>query len=156
MAYNDQQIADRLRETLDEADELIEAREWDNLVPLLQHASNESVRLTGSMVPVIASRTGGPGKDPRFSDSVFQAFDILGAFDEQDRIMLGIAEIADLCGMSRSTTHRYAITLCAIGQLVQTPTRKYRRPPRFEPVQATTEQQRPAETAGKPKLKLAV
>jgi AraC-like DNA-binding protein len=136
MAYSDQQIADKLRELFDEADELTAAREWDNLVPLLEHTSLEAVRLTGTRVQIRASRTGGAQKDPRYSDSVFQAFDILGAFDEQDRIMLGIAEIADLVGMSRSTVHRYAISLCAIGQLMQTPTRKYRRPPVFEAVQA--------------------
>jgi IclR family pca regulon transcriptional regulator len=38
----------------------------------------------------------------------------------------GIAEIADGLGMSRSTTHRYVITLAALGYIKQTANRKYR------------------------------
>ena len=40
--------------------------------------------------------------------------------------MLGIADIADELGMSRSTTHRYVITLVALGYLEQGASRKYR------------------------------
>ena len=40
--------------------------------------------------------------------------------------MLGIADIADELGMSRSTTHRYVITLFALGYLEQGASRKYR------------------------------
>ena len=40
--------------------------------------------------------------------------------------MLGIADIADDLGMSRSTTHRYVITLVALGYLEQGASRKYR------------------------------
>lgn len=40
--------------------------------------------------------------------------------------MLGIADMADDLGMSRSTTHRYVITLVALGFLEQGASRKYR------------------------------
>jgi IclR family pca regulon transcriptional regulator len=40
--------------------------------------------------------------------------------------VLGIADIADDLGMSRSTTHRYVITLVALGYLEQGASRKYR------------------------------
>jgi IclR family pca regulon transcriptional regulator len=40
--------------------------------------------------------------------------------------VLGIADIADGLGMSRSTTHRYVITLVALGFLEQVENRKYR------------------------------
>jgi len=40
--------------------------------------------------------------------------------------VLGIADIADELGMSRSTTHRYVITLVALGYLEQGASRKYR------------------------------
>jgi IclR family pca regulon transcriptional regulator len=40
--------------------------------------------------------------------------------------VLGIADIADSLGMSRSTTHRYVITLVALGYLEQGASRKYR------------------------------
>jgi IclR family pca regulon transcriptional regulator len=44
----------------------------------------------------------------------------------RERPLLGIAEIADMLGMSRSTTHRYVITLVALGYLRQGARRKYR------------------------------
>lgn len=40
--------------------------------------------------------------------------------------MLGIKDLSDQLGMSRSTTHRYAITLVELGYLEQGPSRKYR------------------------------
>jgi IclR family pca regulon transcriptional regulator len=50
---------------------------------------------------------------------------ILGCFTPK-RPVLGIADIADDLGMSRSTTHRYVITLMALGYLEQGASRKYR------------------------------
>jgi IclR family pca regulon transcriptional regulator len=50
---------------------------------------------------------------------------VLGCFTPE-RPVLGIAEIADELGMSRSTTHRYVITLVALGYLEQGASRKYR------------------------------
>jgi IclR family pca regulon transcriptional regulator len=40
--------------------------------------------------------------------------------------VIGIAEIADELEMSRSTTHRYMMTLTEVGYLEQTPNRRYR------------------------------
>ena len=42
------------------------------------------------------------------------------------RSVLGIADIADELGMSRSTTHRYLTTLVALGYMEQNKSRKYR------------------------------
>jgi IclR family pca regulon transcriptional regulator len=50
---------------------------------------------------------------------------ILGCFTPE-RPVLGIAEIADELGISRSTTHRYVITLFALGYLEQDSSRRYR------------------------------
>jgi len=50
---------------------------------------------------------------------------ILGCFTPE-RPVLGIADIADDLGLSRSTTHRYVITLVALGYLEQGASRKYR------------------------------
>jgi IclR family pca regulon transcriptional regulator len=50
---------------------------------------------------------------------------ILECFSREHQA-LGIAELADLVGISRSTTHRYAITLMALGYLEQDSKRKYR------------------------------
>jgi IclR family pca regulon transcriptional regulator len=50
---------------------------------------------------------------------------ILESFSREHQA-LGIAEMADIVGISRSTTHRYAITLVALGYLEQDDKRKYR------------------------------
>jgi IclR family pca regulon transcriptional regulator len=64
-------------------------------------------------------------REPRYSQSLERGLAILGCFTPQ-RPVLGIADIADELGMSRSTTHRYVITLVALGYLEQGASRKYR------------------------------
>ena len=64
-------------------------------------------------------------REPRFSQSLERGLAILGCFTPE-RPVLGIADIADELGMSRSTTHRYVITLVALGYLEQGAARKYR------------------------------
>ncbi|HUN79415.1 MAG TPA: IclR family transcriptional regulator [Solirubrobacteraceae bacterium] len=63
-------------------------------------------------------------KEPRFSQSLERGLAILCCF-RPDRPVLGISEIAKELGMSRSTTHRYVITLAVLGYLEQGPGRKY-------------------------------
>ncbi len=63
--------------------------------------------------------------EPRYSQSLERGLVILGCF-KPERPVLGIADIADGLGMSRSTTHRYVITLVALGFLEQDASRKYR------------------------------
>jgi IclR family pca regulon transcriptional regulator len=63
-------------------------------------------------------------KEPRFSQSLERGLAILCCFGPE-RPVLGIADIAQELGMSRSTTHRYVITLAALGYLEQGPGRKY-------------------------------
>jgi IclR family pca regulon transcriptional regulator len=64
-------------------------------------------------------------REPRYSQSLERGLAILGCFSSA-RPVLGIADIADELGMSRSTTHRYVITLVALGYLEQGASRKYR------------------------------
>ena len=64
-------------------------------------------------------------RESRYSQSLERGLAILGCFTPE-RPMLGIADIADDLGMSRSTTHRYMITLVALGFLEQGASRKYR------------------------------
>jgi IclR family transcriptional regulator, pca regulon regulatory protein len=64
-------------------------------------------------------------KEPRFSQSLERGLAILCCFDAEHPV-LGIVDIAQELGMSRSTTHRYVITLAALGYLEQGPGRKYR------------------------------
>jgi IclR family pca regulon transcriptional regulator len=63
-------------------------------------------------------------REPRYSQSLERGLAILGCFTPERRV-LGIADIADELGMSRSTTHRYVITLVALGYLKQGASRKY-------------------------------
>lgn len=64
-------------------------------------------------------------RGPRYSQSLERGLAILGCFTPEHPI-LGIADIADELGMSRSTTHRYVTTLLALGYLEQGKARKYR------------------------------
>lgn len=63
--------------------------------------------------------------EPRFSQSLERGLAVLGCFDSQ-RPVRGIADLADELGLSRSTTHRYVVTLLELGYLEQEPNRKYR------------------------------
>jgi IclR family pca regulon transcriptional regulator len=63
--------------------------------------------------------------DPRLSRSLEYGIAILESFSGKHQA-LGIAELADIVGISRSTTHRYAITLVALGYLEQDSKRRYR------------------------------
>jgi IclR family pca regulon transcriptional regulator len=64
-------------------------------------------------------------RGPRYSQSLERGLAILGCFTAEHPV-LGIAEIAEALGMSRSTTHRYVTTLLALGYLEQGRSRKYR------------------------------
>lgn len=54
----------------------------------------------------------------RYSQSLERGLAILGCFTS-DTQLLGIVDIAKMLGMSKPTTHRYAITLVALGFLEQ-------------------------------------
>lgn len=61
---------------------------------------------------------------PRYSTSLDSGLAILQTFNGKP--LLGVADVADEVGMSRSTAHRYMTTLVALGFLEQGPSRKYR------------------------------
>jgi IclR family pca regulon transcriptional regulator len=63
-------------------------------------------------------------EDPRYAQSLEIGLSILNMFSAEHPV-LGVAEMAERLGMSRSNTNRYAITLVALGWLEQTPSRKY-------------------------------
>ena len=63
--------------------------------------------------------------DQRRSRSLEYGLALLGCFSAEWHT-LGIADLADLLGLSRSTTHRYALTLAVQGWLEQDNRRKYR------------------------------
>lgn len=65
-----------------------------------------------------------PNTEPRYSLSLERGLMLLACFTSK-RPVLGIAEMAEIADMSRSTTHRYAVTLLEMGYLEQTRGRKY-------------------------------
>lgn len=69
----------------------------------------------------------------RFSSSLRAGLAILNCFSAEQPV-LGIANLADELSMSRSTTHRYASTLVALGYLEQDQSRRYRLAPRVADV----------------------
>jgi IclR family transcriptional regulator, pca regulon regulatory protein len=85
------------------------------------------------------SATGQGGEDfaderrGRYSSSLQAGLAILNCFSAE-RPVLGIAKLADELNMSRSTTHRYASTLVALGYLEQDQARRYRLAPRVADV----------------------
>jgi IclR family transcriptional regulator, pca regulon regulatory protein len=62
---------------------------------------------------------------PRYSQSLERGLAILACFTPEQPSMR-LADIADGLGLSRSTTHRYATTLVALGFLEQGESRRYR------------------------------
>jgi DNA-binding IclR family transcriptional regulator len=66
-----------------------------------------------------------PSAEPKYSRSLEFGLAIIGCFTVEERV-LGIAELADRIKVSRSTTHRYAMTLVQLGCLEQDRKRRYR------------------------------
>jgi IclR family transcriptional regulator, pca regulon regulatory protein len=61
----------------------------------------------------------------RYSHSLERGLAILACFTPE-LPLLGIADLAEVLGMSRPTTHRYVSTLASLGYLEQDASRKYR------------------------------
>jgi IclR family transcriptional regulator, pca regulon regulatory protein len=80
-----------------------------------------------------ASAASEEDRQGRYSSSLQAGLAILNCFSAQ-RTVLGIANLADELNMSRSTTHRYASTLVALGYLEQDQARRYRLAPRVADV----------------------
>lgn len=66
-----------------------------------------------------------PVVDPRYSRSLEYGAAILECFSAECPV-LRISEMADMIGVSRSTTHRYSMTLVRLGYLEQDEKRRYR------------------------------
>lgn len=92
-----------------------------------QRTGKSRARKAAGQSPSSGSRSARirPAPDPRLSRSLEYGIAILESFSREQQA-LGIAELADIVGISRSTTHRYAITLVALGYLEQDDKRKYR------------------------------
>jgi len=93
----------------------------------------ERERGSGRRGPGKPEQPSGPGfgapADPRRSRSLEYGAALLECY-ATGAPALGIADLADLVGLSRSTAHRYATTLVALGYLEQDDKRRYRLAPR--------------------------
>ncbi len=84
------------------------------------HTSSDKDRRDRKIMPRIK-----PVPQPRFSRSLEYGVAMLECFTAE-RPVLRISELADMVGISRSTTHRYASTLVSLGLLEQDEKRRYR------------------------------
>ena len=66
-----------------------------------------------------------PSPEPKYSRSLEFGLAIIGCFTTK-RQVLRTSELADMIKVSRSTTHRYAMTLVELGYLEQDGSRRYR------------------------------
>jgi IclR family pca regulon transcriptional regulator len=100
-------------------------------VPAPRQSSRRAVTSSGRTgTPALrAGEELGAGSPGRYSSSLAAGLAILDSFSSE-RPELGIANLADKLNMSRSTTHRYASTLVALGYLEQDGSRRYRLAPR--------------------------
>jgi IclR family transcriptional regulator, pca regulon regulatory protein len=98
-------------------------------MPMSKHPESSS-----SHTPTVGAGDGDSEDSPaertgRYSSSLRAGLAILNCFSAEQPV-LGIANLADELSMSRSTTHRYASTLVALGYLEQDQARRYRLAPR--------------------------
>jgi IclR family pca regulon transcriptional regulator len=106
-------------------------------MPLRKQTSTEAAvgrraAAIGKRATTPARRAGeelGAGSAGRYSSSLVAGLAILDRFTSE-RPEFGIAALAGELNMSRSTTHRYASTLVALGYLEQDYSRRYRLAPR--------------------------
>lgn len=120
------QLQDHVGHIIEEAQHELVAGHYEDATSIMRRAIAETMRATGRL-RVAASRTA-PLRDPSFSSSLATGLNLLAAFNENGRSLLGIKDLAEELGVPRSTTHRYVRSLVELGQLEQDPaTRKYRR-----------------------------
>ena|ERR1700677_3802690 len=109
---------------LQDAQKEIAHDRWQNAHKFMQEATLLSQALV-TMPARVRKITKLPTHDVRYSQSLEKGLTILSLFTPNDPIW-GIADVADHLDISRSTTHRYMMSLVGLGQLEQTAGRKYR------------------------------
>jgi IclR helix-turn-helix domain len=109
---------------VEDAQRKIEQGDWESANKLLQRAG---LLARGLVTMPVRARVLKqlPEKDPRYSQSLEYGLKIMALFTDEDPVW-GIAEISGAMGMTRSTVHRYAVSLVGLGQLEQTDGRRYR------------------------------
>lgn len=124
VSLSKQRAQEKVESLLEDAQAEVAQGRWKNAHTLMQEATL-TCRALVSLPPRVRKITKLPAHDVRYSQSLEKGLSILALFTP-DKPMLGIADAADELGMSRSTTHRYMMSLVGLGQLEQTAGRKYR------------------------------
>lgn len=129
MAVSAKQNVERIKGVVQEGLSALEGRNWQ--VARAQFSLAERLTgLAGKARPVALTALTAPPPltpDPRYSSSLELGLRVLGCFTAK-RPIWGIAEIANELDASRSTIHRYCITLVKLGYISQEDVgkRKYR------------------------------
>jgi hypothetical protein len=123
--HSEHRQVQRIGKILENAQQEVSGGHWENVLPLLRHAVAETYKHTNGSISVIACSS--LTVDPARSHSLQQGFAVLAVCQQHGERLIGVAEVADAAGMTRSTAHRYMRTLLELGQLEQDrATRKYR------------------------------
>ncbi len=109
---------------LEEALMQLAAGHWRDTENLLRDGLAKLLALQARPVNVAPTANGAP--DRQRSLGLQRGLQLLALFDEK-RPVWRLSDLADELGYSRSTTHRYAMSLVALGQLEQTTGHRYKR-----------------------------
>lgn len=97
-----------------------------------RHSKPATVRIAHGAADAQDSYRQGPRVSPRrrsrYSGSLATGLTIVSCFGDPQGV-LGIVDIAEMLGTTRSTTHRYVTTFVALGWLEQTKMRRYQLAP---------------------------
>jgi DNA-binding MarR family transcriptional regulator len=132
ISMTSKQAKEKIAQACEDAIAEVGSGRWKGVDALLRGAADVARSMTSTAVPIMPLPPArGKTKmdlatEPRYSQSLERGLHILALFTGE-RMVWGIADIADELGMSRSTTHRYAISLVKMGQIEPTDHRKYRR-----------------------------
>src|ERR1700684_1716350 len=124
VSLSKQRAQENVGTLLEDAQKEIAYGRWKNAFEFMQEATL-TTRALLTMPARVRKLTKIPEHDVRYSQSLEKGLTILGLFNNEDPIW-GIADVADHLELSRSTTHRYMMSLVGLGQLEQTAGRKYR------------------------------
>lgn len=117
--------AERIATACEDANREAAGCRWEAAEDLLREATNLAAGMRSTRVE-ITKVTPLKSTGPRYSQSAERCLTILALFTAK-RPIWGVKEMAQATGGSPGTTHRYASTLVALGQLEQVAGRRYKR-----------------------------
>jgi AraC-like DNA-binding protein len=120
---SEQHARERIQQLCADAEIELADERWETASLLLADAADTAKAQLAT--PVRLRTVEAMPRTHRYSTSLERGLRVLAMFN--DRPIWRLADLADTLGYSRSTLHRYLISLVAMGQLEQTSGRLYRR-----------------------------